>query len=225
MNIADLLTPDILIFGIVRVIDFPEFLEFVLRFILNISVILVLVRWLYYTSSKRKDYLFTYILISTVVFLLCYLLESVTLQIGFALGLFAIFGIIRYRTNQIPIKEMTYLFLIIGISVINALANSKTSIAEVLFTNLIIVLITYSLEKLWLLKHETAKVIIYDKIDLVKQEKLEELLKDLQERTGIRKINRVDIGKIDFSKDICILTIYYDSHYGKINVTELTDDN
>lgn len=224
MNTTALCVPEIFIQAVVRIIDVPEFLEFVLRFILNTSAILILVRWLYYTSSKRKDYLFTYILISTVVFLLCYLLESVTLQVGFALGLFAIFGIIRYRTNQIPIKEMTYLFLVIGISVINALANSKTSIVEVLFTNIIIIAITYSLEKLWLLKHESSKVIVYEKINLVRQENQNELINDLQERTGIKKINRVEIGSIDFSKDICMLTIYYDSPNGRINITDLSDD-
>ncbi|NSW93629.1 MAG: DUF4956 domain-containing protein [Bacteroidales bacterium] len=215
---------ELLIQSAVRIIDIPEFLEFVSRFILNVAVIMILVRWLYYTSSKRKDYLFTYILISTVVFLLCYLLESVTLQIGFALGLFAIFGIIRYRTDQIPIKEMTYLFLVIGISVINALANSKTSLVEVLFTNIIIIAITYSLEKLWLLKHESSRVIIYEKINLLKQGNYDEIIKDLQERTGIKKINRVETGKIDFSKDTCILTIYFDSGNNVINVTELSDN-
>lgn len=225
MNTLILCSYKLLIQAAVRIIDVPEFLEFISRFLLNAIVIMILVRWLYYTSSKRKDYLFTYILVSTVVFLLCYLLESVTLQIGFALGLFAIFGIIRYRTNQIPIKEMTYLFLVIGISVINALANSKTSIVEVLFTNMVIVAITYSLEKLWLLRHECSKVIVYEKINLAIQENHEDLIKDLQERTGIKKINRIETGKIDLSKDICILTIYYDSADNGINETEFSDND
>ena len=184
-------------------------LELLWRFILNTSVILILVRVLYYPATRRKDYLFTYILIATIVFLLCYMLESVTLQIGFALGLFAIFGIIRYRTNQIPIKEMTYLFIIIGISVINALANSKSSIAEVLFANLAIILITFGLEKVWLLKHESSKRITYERIDLIKPEHYDELMKDIKERTGIRKINRIETGKIDFFKNTCEIIIYY----------------
>jgi len=195
----------------IEIIDIPDFLELVLRFALNAVVIVILVRWLYYPATKRKDYLFTYILISSVVFLLCFLLESVKLQLGFALGLFAIFGIIRYRTNAIPIKEMTYLFLIIGISVINALAGSKTSLAELFFTNLVLVFITFGLEKLWLLKHESSKIIIYERIDLIKPENYDELLSDLRERTGILKINRVETGKIDFMKDICTLIIYYDT--------------
>ena len=190
-------------------IDPAGFLELLWRFILNTSVILILVRVLYYPATRRKDYLFTYILIATIVFLLCYMLESVTLQIGFALGLFAIFGIIRYRTNQIPIKEMTYLFIIIGISVINALANSKSSIAEVLFSNLAIILITFGLEKVWLLKHESSKRITYERIDLIKPEHYDELMKDIKERTGIRKINRIETGKIDFLKNSCEIIIYY----------------
>jgi len=193
----------------IDIIDLPGFLEFVMRFMLNMAVIMVLVRWLYYSTTRRKDYLFTYILISTVVFLLCFLLESVKLQIGFALGMFAIFGIIRYRTDALPIKEMTYLFLIIGVSVINALTNTETSLVDLLFTNLVIILITYGLEKLWLLKHESSKLIIYEKINLIKEDKYEELIKDLQERTGIKKINRVEVGKINFLRDVCDLTIYY----------------
>ena len=182
---------------------------------LNIAVIMILVRWLYYSKTRRKDYLFTYILISSIVFLLCFLLESVKLQIGFALGMFAIFGIIRYRTDALPIKEMTYLFLIIGVSVINALTNTETSLVDLLFSNFVIIFITYGLEKVWLLKHESSKLIIYEKINLIKEENYEELLKDLQERTGIKKINRVEVGKINFLRDICDLTIYY--YTDKIN--------
>ncbi len=209
MNILNLLDPDKIDLGSVELIDFPSFLEMLLRFTLNMVVILILVRWLYYSTTKRKDYLFTYILISTLIFLLCYLLASVKLQIGFALGLFAIFGIIRYRTSSIPIKEMTYLFLIIGVSIINSLADTKTSVAEVLFTNFIIILITFGLEKVWLLKHELSKTIIYEKIDLIKPEDNQLLIADLETRTGIKKINRVEVGKIDFLKDTCTLKIYY----------------
>ena len=209
MNILNLLDPDKIDLGGIELIDLPSFLELLLRFTLNMTVILILVRCLYYSTTKRKDYLFTYILISTLIFLLCYLLASVKLQIGFALGLFAIFGIIRYRTSSIPIKEMTYLFLIIGVSIINSLADTKTSVAEVLFTNFVIILITFGLEKIWLLKHELSKTIIYEKIDLIKPEDHLQLIEDLERRTGIKKINRVEVGKIDFLKDTCTLKIFY----------------
>jgi len=190
------------------IIHVPDFLTLLLRFSMNILIVVVIVRGLYYPLAKRKDYLFTFIMISTVVFLLCILLESVKLQLGFAFGLFAIFGILRYRTNAIPIKEMTYLFVIIGISVVNALANKKVSLAELLFTNLIIMGIIYGIERLWLLRHESSKVVIYEKIDLIKPEKYELLKKDLEERTGL-KINRVEIGRIDFLRDTAKLVIHY----------------
>jgi len=223
MNTMDILVPEAVNIAGIHIIDLPGFLEFVLRFLLNISVIMILVRWLYYSKTRRKDYLFTYILISSIVFLLCFLLESVKLQIGFALGMFAIFGIIRYRTDALPIKEMTYLFLIIGVSVINALTNTETSLVDLLFSNIVIIFITYGLEKLWLIKHESSKLIIYEKINLIKEDKHDELLKDLQERTGIKKINRVEVGKINFLRDICDLTIYYYSD--GINQGQVTNNN
>lgn len=209
MNAIDLLVPEAVNIAGVQIIDLPGFVEFVLRFLLNTAVIVLLVRWLYYSSTRRKDYLFTYILISSLVFLLCFLLANVKLQIGFALGMFAIFGIIRYRTDALPIKEMTYLFLIIGVSVINALTNTETSLIDLLFTNFVIIFITYGLEKLWLLKHESSKLIVYEKIDLIKEGNYDKLIQDLQERTGIKKINRVEVGKINFLRDICDITIYY----------------
>jgi len=229
MNITDLFANDNIKIAGLEIIDFPSFTEFVLRFILNSAVILLLVRWLYYSTAKRKDYLFTYILIASVVFLLCFLLESVKLQIGFALGLFAIFGIIRYRTDSMPIKEMTYLFLVIGISVINALTSDNTSLADLLFTNLVLVFITYGLEKIWLLKHESSKIIIYENINLIKPENYDTLVRDLKERTGIKSIHRVETGKIDFLRDTCVIKIFYEtddpeSEVSK-NVTNGNDDD
>jgi hypothetical protein len=224
MNIQSFMAPDKIRLGSLELIDFSSFLELVLRFSLNFIVIMILVRWLYYSTTRRKDYLFTYILISSVVFLLCYLLESVKLQIGFALGLFAIFGIIRYRTNAIPIREMTYLFLIIGVSVVNSLADEDTSVAEILFSNGAIIFATYGLEKLWLLKHESSKIVNYEKIDLIRPENYRELIMDLQQRTGIKKIKRVEVGKIDFLRDTCLLTIYYEEPGREINMADQISD-
>ena len=224
MNIQSFIAPDKIRLGSLELIDFSSFLELFLRFSLNFIVMMVLVRWLYYSTTRRKDYLFTYILISSVVFLLCYLLESVKLQIGFALGLFAIFGIIRYRTNAIPIREMTYLFLIIGVSVVNSLADEDTSVAEILFSNGAIIFATFGLEKLWLLKHESSKIVNYEKIDLIRPENYRELIKDLQQRTGIKKIKRVEVGKIDFLRDTCLLTIYYEEPGREINMADQIAD-
>lgn len=194
-----------------------------LRFILNISIVIIIVRVLYYPIARRKDYLFSYMLISVLVFLLCFLLESVKLQLGFAFGLFAIFGILRYRTTSIPIKEMTYLFILIGISVINALANKKISWAELIFTNLTLVFLVYVLEKLWLVKHESSKQIIYEKIDLIQPQKREELKKDIEERTGL-KINRIDVGRIDFLRDTAKIIVYYYEDDNRINQADESEN-
>ena len=128
--------------------DSEDFLKLIVKTVFNLIIITVIIRYIYYPVTNNKDYLFTYFLISMTVFLLCVLLDSVKLQLGFALGLFAIFGIIRYRTDPIAIKEMTYLFLVIGISVVNALSYKKISHAELVFANLMIVFITYGMEKL-----------------------------------------------------------------------------
>jgi hypothetical protein len=230
MNASDLILSDKSALSGIELINWANLLELVGRFALNFVVILILVRWFYFSATRRKDFLFTYILISSIVFLLCFLLQNVILQIGFALGLFAIFGIIRYRTQSIPIKEMTYLFLIIGISVINALANTA-SISEIVLTNLIIITITYGLEKKWLLRHESSKSIIYEKINLIKPEHHQELIDDLQLRTGIGKISRIEIGEVDFLKDVCHIMIFFetsdrmDTHFNQVGHKKDDDDD
>lgn len=188
--------------------DSEDFLKLIVKTVFNLIIITVIIRYIYYPVTKNKDYLFTYFLISMTVFLLCVLLDSVKLQLGFALGLFAIFGIIRYRTDPIAIKEMTYLFLVIGISVVNALSNKKISYAELVFANLMIVFITYGMEKLWLLRHQSRKNITYEKIELILPERREELIADLKARTGIDVI-RVEIRRIDFLRDTANLRIFY----------------
>lgn len=210
MNTPEIICAGNTVLNGMEIFDLANLLELTGRFALNLMVILILSRWFYFSTTRRKDFLFTYILISSIVFLLCFLLENVILQIGFALGLFAIFGIIRYRTHAIPIKEMTYLFLVIGISVINALA-STASISEIIFTNLILIFITYGLEKRWLLRHESSKSIIYEKINLIKPEHHKELIEDLQNRTGIASISRIEIGEVDFLRDVCRIIIFFET--------------
>jgi hypothetical protein len=192
----------------IELMNWQDFWDLVLRFSFNLFVVLILVRVLYYRITPRKEYLFTYILISVVVFFMIMLLENVGVEIGFALGLFAIFGMLRYRTQQIPIREMTYLFLVIGVSVINSLANRRVSYAELLLTNAAIVLVTYLLEKVFLLKTESKKLVFYEKIELIKPEMRAELIADLEERTGLT-IHRVDIERIDYLRDAARIYIFY----------------
>jgi len=204
----------------VEIIDLEDFTEFFLKLSLNTIVLILLVRWIYYSVTRRKDYLFTYILIGTIIFLLCYLLENVKIQLGFALGLFAIFGIIRYRTSQIQIREMTYLFVVIALSVINALVNKKVGVVDVLFTNALVIFLAYGFEKRWLLANESVKNITYEKIELIKPNRYQELVDDLKSRTGIETITKVEVGKIDFVRDICRLRVYYEDKAHQINLSD-----
>lgn len=185
-----------------------DFLELLFRLSINVAVAYMVIRHIYYPIHNRKDYLFTYFIFNLLIFFVSYLLSSVKLQLGFAFGLFAIFGILRYRTEQLRIKEMTYLFIVIAIAIINALANKKISFAELMFTNVMIVGVTYLIEKKWLLRHEVNKTIVYEKIDLIKPENHHLLRQDLEERTGLN-ITRVQIGRIDFLRDVARVRIYY----------------
>lgn len=185
-----------------------DFYKMSFRFLINLSFLTLIIRWLYYTSARRKDYLFTFYMISFIVFFLCFTLKKFELDIGMALGLFAIFGIIRYRTDPIKIKEMTYLFVVIGVSVMNSLANKKMSYSEIILANTVIVVSIAILEKFWHLKHEVTKEIVYENIDNIKPENFNLLKEDLENRTGLN-INSISIGNIDFLKDTALLTIYY----------------
>jgi hypothetical protein len=188
-----------------------DFYKLMYRFIINFFFVFVVVRFIYYPITKRKDYLFTYFLISLITFSLCFALKKLDINMGMGLGLFAIFGIIRYRTDAIEIKEMTYLFIVIGLSVVNSLAGKKISFAEILFINTAVVVITFLLEYVFLLKHQTRKVITYEKIELIKPEKYDEMLADLQDRTGLN-IVRFEVGKIDFLRDTANVKIFFFEH-------------
>lgn len=186
----------------------PDALVLLIRLLVNITVLTILIRYLYYPKTKRKDYLFTYYLIGTITFFLCFGLKKLDIDTGMGLGLFAIFGIIRYRTDAIEIKEMTYLFLIIGVSVVNSLASNQISLAEMAIINVSVILLTFGLENLWLVKHETRKTINYERIDLIIPDKYDEMKADIEKRTGI-VINRFEVGKIDFLTDTALIRVYY----------------
>jgi putative effector of murein hydrolase LrgA (UPF0299 family) len=185
-----------------------DFFKLALLFTVNIAFLTLIVRWLYYTTTGNKDYVFTYYLIGIIVFFLCFTLKKYKLDIGLALGLFAIFGIIRYRTDSIAIKEMTYLFVVIGVSIMNAFVNKKMSYFEVLFANIVVVVAIGIIEKVWHLKHLIHKDIVYENIDNIKPENYDLLKADLESRTGL-VIHKLTIGKIDFLKDSAVITIYH----------------
>ena len=177
-------------------------------FALNLVSSLVVVRLIYHMAAKRRDFVFTFMLVSTAVFLLCRLLAGVEIDLAFALGLFAIFGIIRYRTNAIPIREMTYLFIVITLAVINALAPLAASWVEIAMANVLIWALSYVLERLWFVEHLATKIVIYDRIDLLHAGRRNELIADLEQRTGV-SIVHLEIGKVDLLRDTANLKIHF----------------
>lgn len=190
-------------------VNWMSILTLLFRFFTNLLVTAGIIRFFYYPRSKRRDYFFSFILTSSTIFMLLFLLDTVKIQVGFALGLFAIFGILRYRTDTLPVREMTYLFMIIGISVINAL-EKHIGYPELILTNILFILVSWGMETSYFLKHVSSKSIIYEKIELIKPDKREELLADLKDRTGI-DVERVEVGSIDFLRDTAILRLYYNS--------------
>lgn len=188
--------------------DLEDFSKLLFKFGINFIFLIIIVRLIYYRIKDDKDYVFTFIMFNILTFFICFLLRKVPMQMGFALGLFAVFGILRYRTEAIPIRHMTYLFIVIGISMINALSNKSISIFELIFTNGFITLITYLIDRVWFQTLEESKNILYEKIDLIKPENQEDLIKDLKERTGL-PIHAVKVEKIDFLRDTASITIYY----------------
>jgi hypothetical protein len=189
-----------------------------LRFAFNLSVCWVVIQFFYYRKSRRKDYYFTFMLFGVTIFLLLFLLQSIPMEVGFALGLFAIFGMIRYRTETIQIREMTYLFVVIGISVVNGLSTGVPA-ASVFMANLFIVLVTWLLESNRFIRHTSSKMVLYEKIDLIKPENRAALIADLIERTGLEVI-KVEVGHIDFLRDAAYLKVYYKADSDEINTID-----
>lgn len=181
------------------------------RFLICVTVNWFIIDRLYYSKSKRRDFFFTFMLISIAIFFIVYFMIFVLedmkgkTSMGIGIGLFGIFSIMRYRTDAMPVREMTYLFLIICLSVVNALAVNMTY-PELLLTNLIVIVCVWLCEQK--LRVRSSKIIQYDRIELIKPERREELLADLEQRTGL-KIQKVEVGGIDFLRDTAVLRITY----------------
>ena len=186
-----------------------SFFDLVERFLLNFIFTAIIIRFIYYKYAQNKAYMFTYFMISTVVFLLCYSLKRNELDIGLALGLFAVFGIIRYRTDTIDIKEMTYLFVIIGVAVINALSTNAVPMGEILFGNIAVVGMLMILERVMKapLSLKQQEIVIPHSA-LIKPDQKEALIASLAEETGLN-IKKVQIGKIDLMTQSVKVTLFY----------------
>ncbi len=179
-----------------------------IRFFVNLVVLFIVIRLIYYNYSKKEDDLFTYFLMGIMIFMVCVLLQAVEVKIGMALGLFAVFSILRFRTSNFNSKSMAYFFTVIGISAINALVTFKYPVRGTLLTNSIIILTILILEIYLKDKTYIKHQLIYDKLDLLSPDKKEELIKDISERTG-KKIHRIEIKKIDLIKRTSELDVFY----------------
>ena len=206
------------LFG-VTLFDPQQFISLVIRFFINLLVVGVIARYFYYPRSHRRDYMFIFVLMSQSIFLLVSLMEGGGMELGAAMGLFAIFGIMRFRTEAVPIREMTYLFMLISLSVVNAVAHGDyhpkadywdgIGIVTILFVNLAFICMAWIFESSKVMSQEASKIIRYDNVELIKPEKRAELKADLEKRTGL-KITRIEVGMIDYLKDSPLIRIFYD---------------
>lgn len=191
------------------------------RFFICLLVNWLIVHFLYFKKGKRRDFYFTFIIISVAIFFLVYLMMGMDrgkATMGVGLGLFGIFSIMRYRTDTMPVREMTYLFVVVCLSVVHAMADTLgvddlggmigTPLVELVVIDLITIAAIFVFERQ--LKVEASKLIQYDRIELIKPERRQELIADLEERTGLQVL-RVDVGAIDFLRDMAMLRVYYEA--------------
>ena len=205
--------------------------ELGIRFAINLLVCWLLVHFFYYRKSRRRDYYFTFMIFSSAMLTLLYIMGNVEVGVGLTLGLFAIFGVIRYRTETVPIREMTYLFVIIALAAVNGLAPlfqladvataphyvlSWGNVGVMALVNLLIVLLVWVLESESLVKHTTTKLVLYDRIELIVPERRAELLEDLEKRLGV-KIDNIEIGHVDFLRDAAYIKVFYRLGKGESN--------
>tara|TARA_Y100001980_G_C14444994_1_gene230172 strand:+ start:53 stop:631 length:579 start_codon:yes stop_codon:yes gene_type:complete len=184
-----------------------EMIDLVLRFTFNAAIAYIIIKVIYYRDFKNNDFIFSYFMFNTLIFFFAYILGGIDINMGFAFGLFAVFAMLRYRTNPIPIKEMTYLFIVITVGVINALSGNMISLGALLFTNFSIVLLTFILENYWQNNLFINRTIDYENIENIKPENHEKLLADLEQRTGL-DIIYYDIQNINFLRDTVKVKIY-----------------
>jgi hypothetical protein len=186
--------------------DFPDLVKLILRFGINFVFATLVIRAVYYRLYGDRGFLFTYYLLNAITFTLCFLLRKVPAELGFALAIFAVFGILRYRTEQIRSRELTYLFVVIGLGVINAVANKTVDLAELLTVNILITGLTVFIEYGPLARRDTWTPLLYDNLDLLKPGRQQELLRDIRERTGLAA-DRVEIEELDLLRDSATLKV------------------
>jgi len=187
-----------------------EFLNALGGFGLNLAIVLVIIRLIYYPVQRDKNYVFTFITFNTIVFFVMGLMNNSSISVGVGFGLFAIFSILRYRTDTIPIREMTYLFVLIALPVLNSVLLQAQSYAEFAVANLATVSVLFALEKGWGFRYQTRKTVMYERIEMIRPENWPLLLADLEQRTGL-PIDHIEIGRLNFLRDSAEITLYYDA--------------
>ena len=200
--------------------DTQSLIHLLMRFAFNLLVSWLIVRYCYYRKSQRKDYALTFMLFSSAVFLLLFFMKSVGIDVSIGLGLFMIFGIMRYRTEMVPIREMTYLFLTIAIAVINGI-NLMVSYAELALANALVLMLLAVLEYGIVRRRTATKLVCYERIELIRPERRQELVADLESRLGIR-VEGVEVGNVDFLRDVAFLKVKYTPAEGESGVSDAT---
>jgi hypothetical protein len=184
--------------------------ELLVGFAFDLLVAVIIVRGIYYPTKRDKSTVFTFLALNTIIYFVMSLLTSIELSVGAGFGLFAIFSVLRYRTSTVVVRDMTYLFILVGLSVVNATMLGLSGWDTLLSANIAIIGVLYVLEKGWGFRFEQSKPIIYKRIDLIKPEHEALLLADLRERTGLA-VKRVEIEKLNFLRESAELRIFYDS--------------
>ncbi len=199
----------------IKVFDYDDSVNLLFRLGINLLVSFVLIHYIYYPKRQDKEYYFTFVVLNTLVFFVCHLLSEVKFELGFAFGIFALFSILRYRTTTLPVVEMSYLFAVIAIGLVNAMSNKKVSYFELLFTNAFITGVIYVLDVVWMSKQVAFQTVVYEKIENIKPENREQLITDLAKRTGLN-ITRVEVGQINFINDSARIKLFYIPEKGNI---------
>ena len=187
---------------------FPIPSDMIIRFSFNLLIAYIIIKLIYHRDHKGNDFVFTYFMFNSLIFFFAYILGNLDVNMAFGFGLFAVFAILRYRTDPIPIKEMTYLFIVITIGVINALSANNVAFSEVLFANVAIVTLTFFLERYWVNNLLKSKAIVYDGLEKISPEKNQELIDELSEKTGLNLL-RAKVGRINFKSNRVNIRVYY----------------
>lgn len=196
------------IIGANNFVEVEDLIKFLSRLVINLVFATVVIRLVYFRIHKDRGYVFTFYAFNIITFCMCLMLRKVPIELGFALGLFAVFGILRYRTEAIRTTDLTYLFIVIGLGILNGVANKKISVVELMVVNTVIALVPLILEKGWRGEREVSQLVFYDNVELLKPDNERELHEDLQKRIGA-EISRVQIGRIDFLRDAAEITVHY----------------